>query len=98
MDKLSKILEEAIINIREDRRLATLLLEDVVEYISGQQDRHQNVGMTASKYLENLSRTNEQIVKIAAIMKSNLNREEEISEEDKEDLYKLLENSEIKKE
>ena len=54
--------------------------------------------MTASKYLENLSRTNEQIVKIAAIMKSNLNREEEISEEDKEDLYKLLENSEIKKE
>lgn len=92
MDKLNKLLDETINNIREDRKMATLLLEDVIEYISHQQDRHGQVGLTASKYLETLQRSNEQFVKIAAIMKSKLGNEYgNLEKDEKDDLYDELE-------
>jgi hypothetical protein len=92
MDKLTKILDEAMDNIREDRKLASILLEDVVQWIGQQTDRHAEVGVVASKYLETLQRSNEQFVKIAAILKSRLNNEYgDLESDEKDDLYNELE-------
>ena len=52
-------------------------------------ERHKEVGIIAAKYLETLQRSNEQLVKLTAlIQKSRTNNK--ISEEDKEELFDLI--------
>lgn len=90
--KLDKLLEEAVNNIRADRSKADSLLSDVASWIGQAQDRHGQVGITAAKYLETLQRSNEQLVKIAAIMKTKLNTEYgDLDKDEKEDIYDELE-------
>jgi len=96
MDNLSKLLDEAIDNIRKDRERAAALLEDVAEFIGQQQDRHETVGKVASKYLETLQRSNEQLVKIAAIMKTKKDNEfGDLDKDEKDSLYEELEDEPI---
>lgn len=93
--KLDKLLEEAVNNIRQDRAKADSLLSDVATWIGAAQDRHMQVGLTAAKYLETLQRSNEQLVKIAAIMKTKLNTEYgDLDKGEKEDIYNELEDVE----
>jgi len=61
-------LEEAIGNIKKDRSVAQELLGDVSEYIGENKERHKDVGQVAAKYLETLQRSNEQLVKLTAMM------------------------------
>lgn len=90
--KLNDLVNEAIKNIREDRDKAKTLLEDVAESISNKKDSHRDVGIVAAKYLETLQRSNEQLVKITAIMKNKLDGDfGDLDEEDKGNLYDELE-------
>ena len=91
-DNLSKLLEEAIDNIRADRDRAATLLKDVADWIGQSQERHTSVGVVASKYLETLQRSNEQLVKIASIMKGKINSEYgDLNKDEKDDIYNELE-------
>lgn len=91
MSKIDKYLEEAVHNIREDRERALSLLTDLADYISGAQDRHREVGQTAAKYLETLQRSNEQLVKITALLKKKTAAEddEEYGDLDKKEAQSL---------
>lgn len=92
MSDTKKILEEAILNIREDRKKALSLLEDLAEFIGQSQERHKDVGQTAAKYLETLQRSNEQLVKITALMQKDKNDEfGDLNKEEAESLYDELE-------
>lgn len=85
---ITKYLEEAINNIREDRDKALTLLKDIADYIGQNQDRHKDVGQTAAKYLETLQRSNEQLVKLTAILQKEKKGEyEELDKEDAQSLY-----------
>lgn len=95
MADTKKILEEAISNIREDRKKALSLLEDLAEFIGQSQDRHKDVGQTAAKYLETLQRSNEQLVKITALMQKDKNDEfGDLDSEDTNSLYDEFEGDE----
>ncbi len=90
--KFSKHLEEAIGNIKKDRKIAGELLEDVSEYIGENKERHKDVGQVAAKYLETLQRSNEQLVKLTAMLqKSQQDEYGELSETDKENMFDLFE-------
>jgi len=87
-DKINKYLEEAVSNIREDRDKALSLLKDIADFIGQSQDRHREVGQTAAKYLETLQRSNEQLVKITAMLqKAKDGQFEDLDEKDTEELY-----------
>jgi ABC-type transporter Mla subunit MlaD len=93
-EKVNDYLEEAIGNIREDRKKALSLLEDIAEFIGQSQDRHKDVGATAAKYLETLQRSNEQLVKITAMLQKSKNAEYgDLDSEETESLYDELEDS-----
>lgn len=64
-----KLLNEAINNIDQDRAAASKLLFDVMAILSvnNDSDMHRKLGEVASKYLETLQRSNEQLVKLAAL-------------------------------
>jgi len=90
--RFNKHLEEAINNIKSDRKLASELLEDVAEYIGENKERHKDVGQVAAKYLETLQRSNEQLVKLTGmIQKSQEDEYSELSETDKENMFDLFE-------
>ena len=90
MKKLDHYLEQAIKNIDNDRKITRELLDDVVRYMSKDETRHREVGLTASKYVETLQRSNEQLVKIAALIQKNQNKETGLSAQDKEELFGLI--------
>lgn len=87
-NKIDKFLEEAVDNIRDDRDKALSLLKDIADFIGQSQDRHREVGATAAKYLETLQRSNEQLVKIAALMQKSKDSEYgDLDESDAKSLY-----------
>ena len=68
MSKLEKYIEEALENIRTDREITRELLDDAMKYLAKDESRHREIGITLSKYVETLQRSNEQLVKVANLM------------------------------
>mgnify|MGYP001574455087 CR=1 FL=1 len=101
--KIQEILEKAIQNANDDRDKANSLLKDVSVYIgSGNtgisigSDKHREVGLAASKYLDNLTKSNEGIIKASELLLKLSNKKEEkpiLTDDDKKDFYETLENS-----
>lgn len=90
--KIQTYLEEAINNIREDRKKAESLLKDIASFIGQSQDRHREVGLTAAKYLETLQRSNEQLVKITAILQKSSDSEYgDLDDSEKSTMYDEIE-------
>lgn len=83
----NKLLEEAISNIRGDREVTNDLLYELRDDIHKGRTNHSAVGLTAAKYVETLQRSNEQLVKIIAMMEKKDSKEEKI---DKDSLYDMI--------
>tara|TARA_R110002020_G_scaffold240411_9_gene453389 strand:+ start:2321 stop:2617 length:297 start_codon:yes stop_codon:yes gene_type:complete len=90
MKKLDDYLEKAIENIREDREITRELLDDVVNFLSKNEENHKVVGLTAAKYVETLQRSNEQLVKVAAIIQKNQTSSAGLSDLDKNELFDMI--------
>lgn len=92
--KLEKYIEDATKNIIDDRAATKTLLMGIMKFIQTGDDRHREVGLIAAKYLETLQRSNEQLVKIAALLQKQESGVEGISEEDKQELFDLINQTE----
>jgi F0F1-type ATP synthase membrane subunit b/b' len=90
MKKLEKYIDEAIKNIRTDRDVTRRLLDDVMVYLSKSDERHREVGVTAAKYVETLQRSNEQLVKVAALIQKKEAKQEGLTDFDKAEIFDLL--------
>jgi len=94
---LEEFLDEAITNIRADRAITSALLTDLVQEmkISGSSlSVNQQCGMIASKYVETLQRSNEQLVKISAILQKGSEKSPTLSHIEKEEIFDMIKNSE----
>jgi hypothetical protein len=89
MSKLDNYLDEAVDNIRKDRKVTQELLEDVYQYISKNEMHHSEVGTIAAKYVETLQRSNEQLVKISSILQKREHHGDNFTI-DKEGIYDLI--------
>ena len=87
--KVDKFLEEAVENIRSDREITRELLDDAIKWLSKDESRHQNIGITLSKYVETLQRSNEQLVKVAGLMAKN-EGSGDLTDSDMEDIYRMI--------
>jgi hypothetical protein len=87
---VNNCIEDAIENINNDRAIAMTLLQDLMQYIRGQEERHQVVGHVAAKYLETLQRSNEQLVKISSLVHKKTNDNFKLTGGDKEEIYSLI--------
>ena len=87
---LEDYINEATRNIREDRALAkTLLMEAMSDMKTGETTRRE-LGPIAAKYIENLQRSNEQMVKLTSLLQKQSHGLDGLSEEDKADIYDVL--------
>tara|TARA_R100000152_G_C6650543_1_gene92287 strand:+ start:324 stop:623 length:300 start_codon:yes stop_codon:yes gene_type:complete len=87
---LDSYIEEAIDNIRNDRAIASSLLIDLTQHLKKDDNRHQHTGQVAAKYLEVLQRSNEQLVKVTALLNKREKGDQGLTSEDKEQLYDFI--------
>ena len=92
MRKLEMFLGETISNIREDRKTTKKLLQDLVKTMSSSSegDIHKQVGIVAAKYVETLQRSNEQLVKIVSLLQKKQNKDDGLTNKDKDELFDLI--------
>tara|TARA_B100000424_G_scaffold271098_1_gene272471 strand:- start:10 stop:339 length:330 start_codon:yes stop_codon:yes gene_type:complete len=94
---LDDFLQEAIGNIRADRAITAALLTDLVQEMKASGSSltvNQQCGMIASKYVETLQRSNEQLVKISAILQKGSEKSQGLSSHEKEEIFDMIKNSE----
>ena len=91
---LESFVEQATSNVTDDRAATKTLLMSLMKYMTTGDDRHREFGMIAAKYLETLQRSNEQLVKLAALMQKKEKSHEGITDEDRNDLFDIISSSE----
>jgi hypothetical protein len=94
MKDLDSTISTALENIEEDRATTKELLQDLMKYLAVADDRHREVGSIAAKYVETLQRSNEQLVKVAALMQKQKTTSFSLTSEDKDNLYDLINSEE----
>ena len=87
---MQDFIEQATNNITEDRAATKALLMGLMKYMQISDDRHREVGLVAAKYLETLQRSNEQLVKLASLLQKDTKQNQGITEEDKQDLFDMI--------
>jgi hypothetical protein len=91
---VDEYLSESIKNIRDDRAVTSNLLTDLVLEMKKCADleTHKQLGAIAAKYVETLQRSNEQLVKISALLNKRQDSSVELDDEDKQQLFDLIKN------
>ena len=90
MSEVNKYLNEAISNIREDREKAKEFLGSLETLISAEGSSHKYLGSVAAKYLETLQRSNEQLVKVVALIQKKQAGSDKLSEDDKNEIFEMI--------
>ena len=83
--KLEDYISETTRNIREDRALAKTLLIDTMKDMKMSETARKELGSVAAKYVENLQRSNEQMVRVAALIQKQKSQQFGLSASDKEE-------------
>lgn len=81
-DKKKMLWKESYQNALEDRESASILLNDLLVTIPGNAANHSTHGTLATKYLERMSKSNDQIIKLAELIAKEQERQETVSPED----------------
>lgn len=81
-DKKKLLWKESYQNALEYRESASILLNDLLMTIPGSPGNHSTHGTLATKYLERMSKSNDQIIKLAELIAKEQERQEAISPDD----------------
>jgi len=88
--KLQDIIDKTLENIENDREVTKDLLNDAMQYLSKDESRHRDIGLTLAKYVETLQRSNEQMVKVATLIQKNQKQSEGLTDADMENIFSMI--------
>jgi len=81
-DKKKMLWKEIYENALEDREKSKLLFNDAYISMQGGVNEHMNIGAIMSKYIERMSKSNDQILKLAELIAKEEEKTEAISDDD----------------
>jgi hypothetical protein len=87
---LDSLIDEALDNIRNDRKVAREFLNEIATQIAADAEQNKYLSPVAAKHIETMQRSNEQLVKIISIRQKKTVTSSSLSEDDKEDLFDLI--------
>tara|TARA_Y100000034_G_scaffold124965_1_gene173881 strand:+ start:519 stop:815 length:297 start_codon:yes stop_codon:yes gene_type:complete len=93
-EKLHHLINEALDNIRNDRKIAREFLNEVANQIAADPTQNKYLSPVAAKHVESLQRSNEQLVKIIGIRQKDRPHAFELSEDDKNNLFDIIQGKE----
>ncbi len=91
---LDDLVDEALGNIRNDRKVAREFLNEVANQIAREPEQNKYLSPVAAKHIETLQRSNEQLVKIISLKQKEQNNSVELSEQDKQELFDMIQSDE----
>jgi|TARA_R110000744_G_scaffold48602_1_gene106058 hypothetical protein len=89
-NNLSGLIDEALENIRNDRRSAQEFLNEIANQIAMDAEQNRSLSPVAAKHVETMQRSNEQLVKLISLQQKNQNVSIELSDEDKNQLFDMI--------
>ena len=81
-NKKKMLWKEIYENAIEDREKSKILFNDAYISMTGGVNEHMNIGAIMSKYIERMSKSNDQILKLAELIAKEEEKSETISDED----------------
>ena len=90
---IESLMDEALTNIRSDRKVAREFLNEIANEIANDADKNKYLSPVAAKHVESLQRSNEQLVKIIGLRQKKQTQGFGLSDEDKNDLFDLIQGS-----
>lgn len=90
---LQEYIEETTKNIQNDRAVASKLLLDLVDHMNKHAEdkyTHKNFGEIAAMYLETLQRSNEQLVKLTAIVQRQEGDKDGMSKRERDAIFDMI--------
>ncbi len=87
---LDNLVDEALDNIRNDRKLAREFLNELANQIAIDPDNNRSLSPVAAKHVETMQRSNEQLVKLINIKQKQTTHDVGLSEEDKASLFDMI--------
>ena len=89
-NEFDDLMDEAIQNIRNDRDTAKEFLNELANQIAQNAENNRALSPVAAKHIETMQRSNEQLVKIASLLQKKEKSQEEITQDDKNQLFDLI--------
>ena len=89
-NNLKGLIDEALENIRNDRRSAQEFLNEIANQIAMDAEQNRSLSPVAAKHVETMQRSNEQLVKLISIQQKNQNVSIDLSDEDKNQLFDMI--------
>tara|TARA_Y100001963_G_scaffold138784_1_gene203956 strand:- start:143 stop:439 length:297 start_codon:yes stop_codon:yes gene_type:complete len=91
---IESLIEEALDNIRNDRKVAREFLNEIANQIAADAEQNKYLSPVAAKHIETLQRSNEQLVKLIGVrQKDKSQKSMELSEDDKNNLFDIIQGS-----
>ena len=87
---LDNLVDEALDNIRNDRKLAREFLNELANQIAIDPDNNRSLSPVAAKHVETMQRSNEQLVKLINIKQKQTTQDVGLSDEDKANLFDMI--------
>lgn len=87
---LQSLIDEALDNIRNDRKAAREFLNEIANQIATDAEQNKYLSPVAAKHIETLQRSNEQLVKLIGIRQKDKGQSATLSEEDKDSLFDMI--------
>jgi len=87
---LDTLMEEALGNIRNDRKIAREFLNEIATQIASDAEQNKYLSPVAAKHIETMQRSNEQLVKLIGLKQKKTFQTTELSDDDKNTLFDLI--------
>jgi len=87
---LDTLMDEALKNIRSDRKVAREFLNEIANQIATDAEQNKYLSPVAAKHIETMQRSNEQLVKLIGMRHKTSATTVELSEDDKNSLFDLI--------
>ena len=87
---LDDLIDEALGNIRDDRKVAREFLNEIANQIAVNSDNNKYLSPVAAKHIETMQRSNEQLVKVLSLKQKERTKEVGLSDEDKASLFDMI--------
>jgi predicted ATP-grasp superfamily ATP-dependent carboligase len=89
-DEFDDLMEEAIDNIRNDRKIAREFLNELANQIAQNAENNRALSPVAAKHIETMQRSNEQLVRVLTLKQKERVKEIGLSDEDKASLFDMI--------
>ncbi len=89
-DEFDDLMDEAIENIRNDRKVAREFLNELANQIAQNAENNRALSPVAAKHIETMQRSNEQLVKVLSLKQKERTKEIGLSDEDKASLFDMI--------